>query len=140
MSPNPHTLFEPNETRRCTMAILTGLLDVLSALLAAALRRLRSQPAPAAGFFHPHTNDGGGGERVLWCAVRAVQGLRPDLPCAVFTSDADASPERLAARALDRFGVRLLRPLQVRRGPICGGCVLSLEWDEKNWTLVILLA
>jgi alpha-1,2-mannosyltransferase len=100
------------------MAILVGLLAVISALLAAALRRilrLSSQPAPAAGFFHPYTNDGGGGERVLWCAVRAVQELRPDLPCSIFTGDADASPEGLEARALDRFGVRLLRPPQVRR-------------------------
>ncbi|KAF8776738.1 hypothetical protein HU200_003473 [Digitaria exilis] len=98
------------------MAILAGLVAVLSALLAAALRRLfrlRHQPAPAAGFFHPYTNDGGGGERVLWCAVRAVQELRPGLPCAVFTGDADASPDGLAARALDRFGVRLLCPPQV---------------------------
>ncbi|CAN6329629.1 unnamed protein product [Urochloa humidicola] len=98
------------------MAILAGLVAVLSALLAAALRRLlriRRQPTPAAGFFHPYTNDGGGGERVLWCAVRAVQELRPGLPCAVFTGDADASPDFLAARALDRFGVRLLCPPQV---------------------------
>ncbi|OEL36230.1 GDP-Man:Man(3)GlcNAc(2)-PP-Dol alpha-1,2-mannosyltransferase [Dichanthelium oligosanthes] len=98
------------------MAILAGLVAVLSALLAAALRRLlrlRHQPTPAAGFFHPYTNDGGGGERVLWCAVRAVQELRPGLPCAVFTGDADASPDGLSARALDRFGVRLLRPPQM---------------------------
>jgi len=98
------------------MAILAGLVAVLSALLAAALRRLlriRRRPTPAAGFFHPYTNDGGGGERVLWCAVRAVQELRPGLPCAVFTGDADASPEGLAARALERFGVRLLSPPQV---------------------------
>nr|CAB3466318.1 unnamed protein product [Digitaria exilis] len=97
------------------MAILAGLVAVLSALLAAALRRLlrlRHQPTPAAGFFHPYTNDGGGGERVLWCAVRAVQELRPGLPCAVFTGDADASPDGLAARALDRFGVSLLCPPQ----------------------------
>ncbi|CAL4905575.1 unnamed protein product [Urochloa decumbens] len=98
------------------MAILAGLAAVFSALLAAALRRLlriRHQPTPAAGFFHPYTNDGGGGERVLWCAVRAVQELRPGLPCAVFTGDADASPDGLAARALDRFGVSLLCPPQV---------------------------
>ncbi|XP_006664685.2 GDP-Man:Man(3)GlcNAc(2)-PP-Dol alpha-1,2-mannosyltransferase [Oryza brachyantha] len=95
------------------MAFLAGLAALLSALLAAALRRWRPAPAPAAGFFHPYTNDGGGGERVLWCAVRAVQELCPGLPCAVFTGDADASPDGLAARALDRFGVRLLRPPQV---------------------------
>ncbi|CAM0949316.1 unnamed protein product [Alopecurus aequalis] len=98
------------------MAILAGLLTFVSTLLALGLRRfLRRRPpaTAAAGFFHPYTNDGGGGERVLWCAVRAVQELCPGLPCAVFTGDADASPEGLAARALDRFGVRLLRPPQV---------------------------
>lgn len=25
------------------------------------------------GIFHPYCNAGGGGERVLWCAVRALQ-------------------------------------------------------------------
>uniref|UniRef100_A0A0D9Y0X3 GDP-Man:Man(3)GlcNAc(2)-PP-Dol alpha-1,2-mannosyltransferase n=1 Tax=Leersia perrieri TaxID=77586 RepID=A0A0D9Y0X3_9ORYZ len=98
------------------MAFLAGLLALLAAAVAAAFRRIRRRlPSPAAGFFHPYTNDGGGGERVLWCAVRAVQELRPGLPCAVFTGDADASPDALAARALDRFGVRLLRPPQVVR-------------------------
>jgi alpha-1,2-mannosyltransferase len=24
------------------------------------------------GFFHPYCNDGGGGERVLWAAIRAL--------------------------------------------------------------------
>ncbi|CAI5994790.1 unnamed protein product [Closterium sp. NIES-64] len=32
------------------------------------------------GFFHPFTNDGGGGERVLWCAVRAIQVVRLSYP------------------------------------------------------------
>ena len=27
------------------------------------------------GFFHPYCNAGGGGERVLWCAVRAIQNV-----------------------------------------------------------------
>lgn len=25
------------------------------------------------GIFHPYANAGGGGERVLWCAIRALQ-------------------------------------------------------------------
>ncbi|GFQ04848.1 gdp-man:man(3)glcnac(2)-pp-dol alpha-1 2-mannosyltransferase [Phtheirospermum japonicum] len=64
------------------------------------------------GFFHPYTNDGGGGERVLWCAVKAVQEEFPDLECVIYTGDHDASPESLAARAIDRFGVKLIHPVK----------------------------
>lgn len=64
----------------------------------------------AVGFFHPYTNDGGGGERVLWCAVKAIQEEIPDFDCVVYTGDHDASPQSLTARALDRFGVKLLHP------------------------------
>ncbi|KAK2982509.1 hypothetical protein RJ640_026352 [Escallonia rubra] len=73
-------------------------------------RRCRKR---AVGFFHPFTNDGGGGERVLWCAVKAIQELSPDLDCVVYTGDHDASPESLTARAVDRFGVNLLYPPKV---------------------------
>lgn len=68
----------------------------------------------AVGFFHPYTNDGGGGERVLWCAVKAIQEERPDLDCVIYTGDhRDASPETLTARARDRFGVQLITPPKV---------------------------
>ncbi|KAF8387677.1 hypothetical protein HHK36_026331 [Tetracentron sinense] len=64
----------------------------------------------AVGFFHPYTNDGGGGERVLWCAVKAIQEENPNLDCIIYTGDHDASPESLSGRAVDRFGVELLYP------------------------------
>ncbi|OVA08539.1 Glycosyl transferase [Macleaya cordata] len=67
----------------------------------------------AVGFFHPYTNDGGGGERVLWCAVKAIQEENPNLDCVIYTGDHDASPESLMSRAIDRFGVKLLQPPQV---------------------------
>ncbi|OVA02736.1 Glycosyl transferase [Macleaya cordata] len=67
----------------------------------------------AVGFFHPYTNDGGGGERVLWCAVKAIQEENPDLDYVIYTGDHDASPESLMSRAIDRFGVKLLQPPQV---------------------------
>ncbi|KAL8172381.1 hypothetical protein V2J09_024185 [Rumex salicifolius] len=67
----------------------------------------------AVGFFHPYTNDGGGGERVLWCAVKAIQDESPDLDCIIYTGDHDSSPESLSARATDRFGVNLLVPPKV---------------------------
>lgn len=65
------------------------------------------------GFFHPYTNDGGGGERVLWCAVKAIQEENPDLHCVVYTGDHDATPQSLLNRALDRFGVTLNAPPKV---------------------------
>ncbi|XP_059312216.1 GDP-Man:Man(3)GlcNAc(2)-PP-Dol alpha-1,2-mannosyltransferase isoform X3 [Lycium ferocissimum] len=64
----------------------------------------------AVGVFHPYTNDGGGGERVLWCAVKAIQDENPNLDCVIYTGDHDASPDSLTGRALDRFGVKLIHP------------------------------
>lgn len=80
----------------------------------------------AVGFFHPYTNDGGGGERVLWCAVKAFQEESPDLDCVVYTGDHDASRQSLMGRAIDRFGVKLLYPPKV----------LSLSNNDTNWPLM----
>ncbi|URE49398.1 Glycosyl transferases group 1 [Musa troglodytarum] len=79
-----------------------ALWVLLSTTLLSSLLSLRLW-SRAVGFFHPYTDGGGGGKRVLWCAVRSVQEENPDLHCA-FTVD-DASPKSLAARALDRFSV-----------------------------------
>lgn len=35
--------------------------------------RLAQNSSPTVAFFHPYCNAGGGGERVLWCALRALQ-------------------------------------------------------------------
>ncbi|CAO2838368.1 unnamed protein product [Amaranthus hypochondriacus] len=67
----------------------------------------------AIGFFHPYTNDGGGGERVLWCAVKAFQDEKPQLDCFIYTGDHDASPQSLMSRATDRFGIHLAFPPKV---------------------------
>ena len=74
---------------------------------------LQSRDKKSVAFFHPYTNDGGGGERVLWCAIRALQEESPDAKVAVYTGDA-ATPESLAERAMQRFGVQLHGPIQVR--------------------------
>ncbi|KAL3500303.1 hypothetical protein ACH5RR_039396 [Cinchona calisaya] len=74
----------------------------------------RTDKKRAVGFFHPYTNDGGGGERVLWCAVKAIQEEYPDLDCIIYTGDhRDATPESLFDRGLKRFGVKLLHPPKV---------------------------
>ncbi|CAL1374752.1 unnamed protein product [Linum trigynum] len=91
------------------VSLLTSLLIAISTFLASQILNSRRHRKRAVGFFHPYTNDGGGGERVLWCAVKAIQEEIPDLDCIVYTGDHDASPQSLAARATDRFGVQLLR-------------------------------
>ncbi|KAJ4827914.1 asparagine-linked glycosylation protein [Turnera subulata] len=96
---------------------LTFLLTLASHIVHCRRNRHRS----AVAFFHPYTNDGGGGERVLWCAVKAIQDDRPDLLCVVYTGDHDASPRSLSARATDRFGVTLLAPPEV------------VHLDKRKW-------
>ena len=66
------------------------------------------------GFFHPFTSDGGGGERVLWCAIRAVQESTPEAETIVYTGD-ECTAAELAERARRRFGVLLPRPIGVVR-------------------------
>ncbi|URE45592.1 cytochrome P450 [Musa troglodytarum] len=80
-----------------TTTLLSSLLSLVLFSAVAAVISGRRGRRTAVGFFHPYTNDGGGGERVLWCFVRAMQEEKPDLDCAVFTVD-DASPQSLAAR------------------------------------------
>ncbi|CAN1259482.1 GDP-Man:Man(3)GlcNAc(2)-PP-Dol alpha-1,2-mannosyltransferase [Linum perenne] len=92
------------------LSLLTSLFISIFTYFASHILTSRRHRNKAVGFFHPYTNDGGGGERVLWCAVKAIQEEIPDLDCIVYTGDHDASPHSLAARATDRFGVQLLRP------------------------------
>ncbi|XP_049400260.1 GDP-Man:Man(3)GlcNAc(2)-PP-Dol alpha-1,2-mannosyltransferase [Solanum stenotomum] len=99
--------------------LLIGAAIAVTLLIAQAIRLLllvingRRNKKKAVGIFHPYTNDGGGGERVLWCAVKAIQDENPNLDCVIYTGDFDASPHSLTARALDRFGVKLIHPPKV---------------------------
>ncbi|KAJ7963947.1 GDP-Man:Man(3)GlcNAc(2)-PP-Dol alpha-1,2-mannosyltransferase [Quillaja saponaria] len=88
-------------------AVITALLALIFRFTSLIVNSRRNRKK-AVAFFHPYTNDGGGGERVLWCAVKAIQEESPDLDCVVYTGDHDASPQSLMDRALDRFGVKLL--------------------------------
>ena len=58
------------------------------------------------GFFHPYCNDGGGGERVLWCAVQALLERDPGMKIGVFTGDAEPKAQILG-KAKERFGIDL---------------------------------
>ena len=66
----------------CWMLLPAGILLALVFLFRRRARnRLPDIRAPTSdgtkpvviGFFHPYCNAGGGGERVLWVAIRAIQ-------------------------------------------------------------------
>ncbi|XP_075055163.1 GDP-Man:Man(3)GlcNAc(2)-PP-Dol alpha-1,2-mannosyltransferase [Mixophyes fleayi] len=63
-------------------------------------------------FFHPYCNAGGGGERVLWCALRALQKRYKDAVYVVYTGDKDVSGEQILNGAVGRFNIKLSYPVK----------------------------
>nr|XP_037277247.1 GDP-Man:Man(3)GlcNAc(2)-PP-Dol alpha-1,2-mannosyltransferase-like [Rhipicephalus microplus] len=59
------------------------------------------------GFFHPYADACGGGEKVLWAAVRAVQEKYPSHHCIVYTGDHGVSGDQIVEKAQKRFNVKL---------------------------------
>jgi alpha-1,2-mannosyltransferase len=53
------------------------------------------------------SNAGGGGERVLWAAIRATQDTWPLAVCVVYTGDHDAEKNAIIKRVQDRFNITL---------------------------------
>ncbi len=61
------------------------------------------------------SNDGGGGERVLWCFVRAVMQKYPTSKIIIFTGPATGNPNQeseemkqiILQKAKDRFGISI---------------------------------
>ncbi|XP_041055830.1 GDP-Man:Man(3)GlcNAc(2)-PP-Dol alpha-1,2-mannosyltransferase [Carcharodon carcharias] len=67
---------------------------------------------PVVAFFHPYCNAGGGGERVLWCAIRAMQKRYEDVIVIIYTGDQDATDQEILDGAYRRFNIKLLQPVQ----------------------------
>ncbi|KAG5338859.1 hypothetical protein C0989_005799 [Termitomyces sp. Mn162] len=55
------------------------------------------------GFFHPYCNAGGGGERVLWTAIAALQRTEPDVVSVVYSGDTDASKSEIIKKVSVRI-------------------------------------
>jgi alpha-1,2-mannosyltransferase len=70
-----------------------------------------SKPSTVA-FFHPYCNAGGGGERVLWTAIRSLQNEHSHLKFVVYTGDQDVTGDDILRRAKERFNIILLRPVK----------------------------
>ncbi|KAI0479525.1 glycosyltransferase family 4 protein [Xylariaceae sp. FL0804] len=62
------------------------------------------------GFFHPFCNAGGGGERVLWAAVRATQQRWPKAKIVVYTGDHNVSKDKMLSRVKNTFSIDIHSP------------------------------
>ncbi|EHB13090.1 Asparagine-linked glycosylation protein 11-like protein [Heterocephalus glaber] len=63
-------------------------------------------------FFHPYCNAGGGGERVLWCALRTLQKKYPEAVYVVYTGDVNVSGQQILEGAFRKFNIRLIHRVQ----------------------------
>lgn len=98
------------------VAIPLFCLALALAVLHLRVRAYRARARrPTIGFLHPYCNDGGGGERVLWVAIRELiaRGIaHPDKwRMVVYTGDR-IPPAELRANAKYRFGVELPESLE----------------------------
>ncbi|KAI0754464.1 mannosyltransferase [Daedaleopsis nitida] len=59
------------------------------------------------GFFHPYCNAGGGGERVLWAAICAMQRNDPNVISVVYSGDTDTTKEKIIEKVKARFDIEL---------------------------------
>ncbi|EKX38590.1 hypothetical protein GUITHDRAFT_158493 [Guillardia theta CCMP2712] len=125
--------------------VVAVLMMMIVLMIAMAILMRSRRKRNVIGFFHPYCNDGGGGERVLWCAIQAL--LREDSKrlIAVYTGDR-ASKEEILAKAKERFGFELhgervqivyiscrvllearMYPVLTLLGQSVGGALLSIE-------------
>ena len=74
---------------------------------AAGVKSSQDQSEISVAFFHPYCNAGGGGERVLWSAVKVTQTRYPAVKIVIYTGDTDAAPDMILAKARDRFNMNI---------------------------------
>ncbi|KAL8894746.1 MAG: hypothetical protein Q9192_004077, partial [Flavoplaca navasiana] len=82
------------------------------------------------GFFHPFCNAGGGGERVLWAAIKATQKRWPKAVCCIYTGDHEAGKNEILERVQNRFNIRLHPPTVVFLYLSTRHYVLSSTWPR----------
>jgi len=84
------------------------------------------------GFFHPYCDAGGGGERVLWCGIKALKRRFPDAKFVVYTGDTHVMSDQIIDKAKDRFQIE---DMEWMKDPINGIRFVYLynrRWVEAN--------
>lgn len=102
----------------CSMQLVYLSIGLVALLIAAAFILLRrkilnrgKQDVIRVGIFHPYCNAGGGGERVLWCAVRALQHkFGHKIQIKIYTGDISVTAEQILRNAKNVFNIDLDAP------------------------------
>ncbi|KAJ2941101.1 hypothetical protein O0L34_g10332 [Tuta absoluta] len=66
----------------------------------------RKKEGANVAFFHPYCNAGGGGERVLWVAIKALLERYPDTNIYIYTIET-AAPQTILDKAQNQFNVKV---------------------------------
>ena len=123
----PHH-FIPSGQRRKTMYHLIAIVGILFIMIAIMMLKVYiiwqtrgvlkkwgflppSNRPVVVGFFHPYCNAGGGGERVLWHSIHALQKRYSFVRCVVYTGD-EEQPRDILNKAQERFGIVLLQEVK----------------------------
>ena len=64
------------------------------------------------GFLHPHCSSGGGGERVLWNSIQALQRRYSFILCVIYTADPVDKKEEVIKGVKRVFNIELPRPVE----------------------------
>lgn len=76
----------------CVALVVTALLSVLFSAIRRKRGAIKSRSSTengkqlSIGFLHPHCLSGGGGERVLWCAILAIRSIFPNAQIVVYSA------------------------------------------------------
>ncbi|XP_014230466.1 GDP-Man:Man(3)GlcNAc(2)-PP-Dol alpha-1,2-mannosyltransferase [Trichogramma pretiosum] len=70
-------------------------------------RRKGTKNEISVGIFHPYCNAGGGGERVLWAGVKALQSKYENVKIYIYTGDLDADHGKIIGNAEKIFNIKV---------------------------------
>lgn len=70
-------------------------------------KRLLTSSQQCVAIFHPYCNAGGGGERVLWCAIRSLQNKYEGARFLLYTGDSDVTPKQILSKCRNNFNIHI---------------------------------
>lgn len=75
-------------------------------------KRHREDTKLKVGLFHPYCNAGGGGEKVLWVALRALQEKYPNAEYYIYTVNVEATPQEILTKVDKALNVKIENSVQ----------------------------